>query len=167
MSHCHRFIQSVLLNTVNWIYGSCFVTASCRRPNSCCMIRFLNEISNPNIIWYYMKWQNWKGIGKKKWYIEIRCIQIAKTGPSESLKLVQLIINAQPHTSCLHLKIQQILQVIYITATGDSKSIIRNINANIIYPEWDRDDTVVKVLSYKLEDHWFDYRWCHWNFSLT
>ena len=27
--------------------------------------------------------------------------------------------------------------------------------------------TVVKVLCYKLEVHWFDSRWCHWNFSLT
>jgi hypothetical protein len=27
--------------------------------------------------------------------------------------------------------------------------------------------TVVKVLCYKLEGHWFNSRWCHWNFSLT
>jgi len=25
---------------------------------------------------------------------------------------------------------------------------------------------VVKVLCYKSEGHWFDSRWCHWNFSL-
>ena len=31
----------------------------------------------------------------------------------------------------------------------------------------DRDGTVVKVLRYKSEGHWFDSRWCHWNFSLT
>ena len=27
--------------------------------------------------------------------------------------------------------------------------------------------TVVMVLWYKSEGHWFDSRWCHWNFSLT
>jgi len=31
----------------------------------------------------------------------------------------------------------------------------------------DRGDTVVKVLCYKSECRWFDFRWCHWNFSLT
>ena len=31
----------------------------------------------------------------------------------------------------------------------------------------DRGGTVVKVLRYKSEGHWFDPRWCHWNFSLT
>jgi len=25
----------------------------------------------------------------------------------------------------------------------------------------------VKVLCYKSEGRWFDFRWCHWNFSLT
>jgi hypothetical protein len=30
---------------------------------------------------------------------------------------------------------------------------------------WDRGGTVVKVLCYKSEGHWFDSRWCHWNFS--
>jgi hypothetical protein len=25
----------------------------------------------------------------------------------------------------------------------------------------------VEALPYKLEGHWFDSRWCHWNFSLT
>ena len=34
--------------------------------------------------------------------------------------------------------------------------------------EWgDRGGTVVKVLCYKSEGHWFDPSWCHWNFSLT
>jgi len=28
----------------------------------------------------------------------------------------------------------------------------------------DRDSTVVKVLCYKSEGHWFDPSWCHWNF---
>ena len=27
--------------------------------------------------------------------------------------------------------------------------------------------TVVKVLCYKLEGHWFDSRCCHWNFSMS
>jgi hypothetical protein len=27
--------------------------------------------------------------------------------------------------------------------------------------------TVVKVLCYKSEGRWFDFRWCHWNFSMT
>jgi hypothetical protein len=27
--------------------------------------------------------------------------------------------------------------------------------------------TVVKVLCYKSEGRWFDFRWCHWHFSLT
>ena len=30
-----------------------------------------------------------------------------------------------------------------------------------------RGSTVVKVLCYKSEGHWFDPSWCHWNFSLT
>ena len=30
---------------------------------------------------------------------------------------------------------------------------------------WHRGDTVVKVLCYKSEGHWFDTRWCYWNFS--
>jgi hypothetical protein len=35
------------------------------------------------------------------------------------------------------------------------------------YVGGDSGSTVVKVLSYKLEGHWFDPRWCYWNFSLT
>jgi len=31
----------------------------------------------------------------------------------------------------------------------------------------DRGSTVVKVLCYKSEGRWFDYRWCNWNFLLT
>ena len=31
----------------------------------------------------------------------------------------------------------------------------------------DRGSKVVKVLCYKSEDRLFDYRWCHWDFSLT
>ena len=31
----------------------------------------------------------------------------------------------------------------------------------------DRGGTVGNVLCYKSEGHWFDSRWCHWNFSLT
>jgi hypothetical protein len=31
----------------------------------------------------------------------------------------------------------------------------------------DRGGTVVKVLCYKSEGCWFDFKWCHWNFSLT
>jgi hypothetical protein len=31
----------------------------------------------------------------------------------------------------------------------------------------DHGGTVVNVLCYKSEGHWFDSRWCHWNFSLT
>jgi len=30
-----------------------------------------------------------------------------------------------------------------------------------------RGDMVVMVLCYKSEGRWFDFRWCHWNFSLT
>ena len=33
--------------------------------------------------------------------------------------------------------------------------------------EGDRGGTVVEVLCYKSEGHWFDSRWCHWKFSLT
>jgi hypothetical protein len=31
----------------------------------------------------------------------------------------------------------------------------------------DRGGTVVKILRYKSEGHWFDSRWFLWNFSLT
>ena len=31
----------------------------------------------------------------------------------------------------------------------------------------DCGSTVVKALCYKSEGHWFDSRWCQWNFSLT
>jgi len=31
----------------------------------------------------------------------------------------------------------------------------------------DRGSTVVMVLCYKSEGHWFDSRLCHWNLSLT
>ena len=31
----------------------------------------------------------------------------------------------------------------------------------------DHGSTVVKAMCYKSEGHWFDPRWCHWNFSLT
>jgi len=31
----------------------------------------------------------------------------------------------------------------------------------------DRGSTVVKVLRYKSEGRWLDFRWFHWNFSLT
>jgi hypothetical protein len=30
----------------------------------------------------------------------------------------------------------------------------------------DCGSTVVKVLRYKSEGHWFDPRWCHWNFFI-
>lgn len=57
--------------------------------------------------------------------------ELKRTGSDKSLK--HKINHKCP--SCLHLKMQQIMQVIYITATGNSKSIIRNINANIIFSE--------------------------------
>ena len=38
---------------------------------------------------------------------------------------------------------------------------------NNIYIIGDRSSTVVKVLCYKLEGHWFNPSWCHCNFSLT
>jgi len=31
----------------------------------------------------------------------------------------------------------------------------------------DRSSTVVKVLCYKSEGRWFNFRWCHWKVSLT
>ena len=31
----------------------------------------------------------------------------------------------------------------------------------------DCSSTMVKVLSYNSESRWFDFRWFHWNFSLT
>ena len=31
----------------------------------------------------------------------------------------------------------------------------------------DRGGTVAKVLCYKSEGRWFEFRWCHWNFLLT
>ena len=31
----------------------------------------------------------------------------------------------------------------------------------------DGGGTVIKVPCYKSGGHWFDSRWCHWNFSLT
>jgi hypothetical protein len=38
----------------------------------------------------------------------------------------------------------------------------------LCYIEYTADGgTVVKVLRYKSEGHWFDSRWCLWNFSLT
>ena len=37
----------------------------------------------------------------------------------------------------------------------------------VYFVHGDRGSTVVKVLCYKSEGHWFDSRWCHWNFSLT
>ena len=30
-----------------------------------------------------------------------------------------------------------------------------------------RGGTLVNLLCYKPEGHWFGSRWCHWNFSLT
>jgi len=38
---------------------------------------------------------------------------------------------------------------------------------NYVTEMGDRGGTAVKVLCYKSEGHWFDSRWCHWNFSLT
>jgi hypothetical protein len=37
----------------------------------------------------------------------------------------------------------------------------------IIYMGTADGGTVVQVLCYKSEGHWFDSRWCNWNFSLT
>ena len=70
----------------------------------------------------------------------------------------------------------------YITA---SYSVIPSVPTVLsitrLFPTWDsflsdflwspvydgnRGSTVVKVLCYKSEGHWFDSRWCHWNFSL-
>jgi len=36
-----------------------------------------------------------------------------------------------------------------------------------LFPWGDHGSTMDKVLCYKSESHWFDPRWCHWNFSLT
>jgi len=36
-----------------------------------------------------------------------------------------------------------------------------------IYENGDRGGTVVKVLCYKLEGHWFNSSWCQWDFLLT
>jgi len=38
---------------------------------------------------------------------------------------------------------------------------------NVLIFDEDRGSTVVKVLCYKSEGLWFDFRWCHWNFSFT
>ena len=46
-------------------------------------------------------------------------------------------------------------------------NISNKVFAQGIYPERDCSGTVVKVLCYRLEGHWFDSRWCHRNFSLT
>ena len=41
-------------------------------------------------------------------------------------------------------------------------------NFNILHNiKGDRGGTAVKVLCYKSEGRWFDYRQCDWNFSLT
>ena len=40
----------------------------------------------------------------------------------------------------------------------------------LFHPTWifgNRGGTVIKVLCYKSEGHWFNPSWCHWNFSLT
>jgi len=37
----------------------------------------------------------------------------------------------------------------------------------VCYMTEDCGGTVVKVLCYKSEGHWFDSIWCHWNFLLT
>jgi len=35
--------------------------------------------------------------------------------------------------------------------------------SSVYIAEGDRGSTVVKVLCYKSEGHWFDPSWCHWN----
>ena len=41
------------------------------------------------------------------------------------------------------------------------------VDLNMYTLEGDRGGTVVKVLCYKSEGHWFDSGFCHMNFSLT
>ena len=33
----------------------------------------------------------------------------------------------------------------------------------VLISVWDRGSTLVKVLRYKSEGRWFDFRWCHWH----
>jgi len=41
------------------------------------------------------------------------------------------------------------------------------VKEKVLIEFWDRGGTVVKVLCYKSEGHWFDPSWCHWNFSFS
>jgi hypothetical protein len=57
-----------------------------------------------------------------------------------------------------------------VSANGEHKADIDPIDEIAergIQKLWQRGGTVVKVLCYKSEGRWFDFRWCHGNFSLT
>jgi len=51
------------------------------------------------------------------------------------------------------------------TAHHKSPGTVHELLHVLIICIGDRDGTVVKVLCYKSEGRWFDFRWCHWNFS--
>ena len=55
---------------------------------------------------------------------------------------------------------------LFISAGGGSVAVTSNVHSSTGRMR-DCGGTVVKVLCYKSEGHWFDPRWCHWNFSLT
>jgi hypothetical protein len=50
-----------------------------------------------------------------------------------------------------------------MTTAPDSSPICRhrNFSNSLRQLSWNRGSTVVKVLRYKSEGHWFDPRWCH------
>jgi len=41
-----------------------------------------------------------------------------------------------------------------------------NVGTGVVHQLGDRGSTVVKVLCYKSEGHWFDPSWFHWHFFI-
>ena len=71
------------------------------------------------------------------------------------------------------LQIKKYLNFLSIGCCNNETAVagVRSMHIYILYLVFnvigDHSGTVVKVLCYKLEGHWFNPGWCHWNFSLT
>ena len=64
-------------------------------------------------------------------------------------------------------KLDELLSFHIISYFNVALFLLSSFNIVLFLLVGDRGSTVVKVLRYKSKGRWFDYRWCHWNFSLT
>ena len=112
-----------------------------------------------------MKSVLWR-LAKRLSYLEdAGCLKV------NDLITVHKTVYLMPFAMCLNIVTGSSSNLALTYKLSNSRKTLRTIcifyKQNFLrYISW-HGGTAVKVLCYKSEGHWFDPRWCHWNFSLT